>query len=139
MRNLRSVLFFVVCVAAVYGTLRVFGNPLTNPADWQVLSATSKMTYASELQVLATRYDKPPVNARVEKYWGLIPALNGVKLDIQKSLARQNLLNKNASPLFFDQIAPAVSTTSLVAEPIYRANAQKRQMALMINVAWGDA
>ncbi|MGB8954711.1 MAG: polysaccharide deacetylase family protein, partial [Tumebacillaceae bacterium] len=40
-------------------------------------------------------------------------------------------------PLVYKQIPPKVSLDDLGALPIYRGNPQKKQMSLMINVAWG--
>ncbi|PWI58274.1 hypothetical protein BM613_04665 [Sulfoacidibacillus thermotolerans] len=88
------------------------------------------------LAKIAQYYNAEPINPRVDSVWKLIPGLNGVRLDIPATLAAAKQ-NSAQIPLIFQQIPPSISLNDYVAEPIYRGNPQKRQMALMINVAWG--
>ena len=96
----------------------------------------SPLSAEAQLQEIARRYDAPPIDARIDPVWKLIPGLNGIRLNIrdtEKGMATQGY----QAPLVFEQIPPAVSGKDFVAQPIYRGNPQKRQMALMVNVAWG--
>jgi len=102
--------------------------------DLPVVSGASSQDAAlhSQLVQVAAKYDAAPINARVDSIWRLTPGLNGVRLNIAKTLQ-----NPQATPLVFDQLAPSVGLDTYVAEPIYRGNQAKRQISLMINVAWG--
>lgn len=93
------------------------------------------------LNRLAEKVDQPAVNAHCDTVWRLIPAVNGVRLNIPATLSRitwkDGTVLLNQVSLVFDQIPPQVTNQDLVAEPIYRGNRLKHQMALMFNVAWG--
>lgn len=90
----------------------------------------------SMLMKVAQYYHASPINPRVDSVWKLIPGLNGVQLNLAATLDAAKKY-PNQIPLVFQQIPPNISMQDFVAEPIYRGNPQKRQMALMINVAWG--
>ncbi|MCY0876375.1 MAG: polysaccharide deacetylase family protein [Firmicutes bacterium] len=140
---LLSACAIVVAVVGIWGpsftgTTSVF-RALSAVADGDLPVANSVMasganaSVQTQLEEIAKRFDAPPVNARADSVWRLIPGVNGVRLNMQ-----QTLKNPNATPLVFDQIPPAISLNDFVAQPIYRGNPLKRQMALMINVAWGS-
>lgn len=97
------------------------------------VSATGSLR--SELGRVAARFDRPPVAAKLDPVWKLIPELNGVRLDITATLRGTH--TQDDVRLVFTQIPPQVRMSDLVAAPIYRGNPGKRQMALMFNVAWG--
>jgi len=90
------------------------------------------------LNQVAQAYQSPPVSARVDSVWKLIPALNGTKLNMTKTMNGWNAQESGATLLVFDQIPPAVDTAAFRDVPIYRGNPLKRQIALMFNVAWGE-
>lgn len=117
--------------AEVYSALSAVAD-----GDFSIPSANALVAgnevLRTQLLAVAKKVDAEPVNARTDSVWRLIPGLNGVRLNIPKTLQ-----NPNGTPLVFDQISPAISLRDFVAEPIYRGNPLKRQMALMINVAWG--
>ena len=78
--------------------------------------------------------DAPPVNARIDPVWKLIPELNGAVLDIPATMRHWDGLNTR---MVFSQTTPRTVMADLVAAPIYRGNPGKREMSLMFNVAWG--
>ena len=78
--------------------------------------------------------DAPPVNARIDSVWQLVPELNGVALDIHATMRHWDGL---ATRMVFSQTPPRTAMADLVAAPIYRGNPAKREMSLMFNVAWG--
>ncbi len=90
------------------------------------------------LTQIGSAYLKPPINARIDPVWKLIPALNGVRLNPVDSMMGWNQKTPELTPLAFDQIPPAISTEKFTDVPIYRGNPEKRQIALMFNVAWGE-
>lgn len=86
------------------------------------------------LQRVAKALDAPPIDARIDSVWQLIPELNGIHLNVQATLRNWDGL---ATRMAFEQVAPKTTMADLVAAPIYRGNPAKRAMALMFNVAWG--
>ena len=92
----------------------------------------------SLLNQVAQAYQSSPINARVDSVWKLIPALNGTKLNITKTMNGWNAREPGATLLVFDQLPPVVDTAAFKNVPIYRGNPLKRQIALMFNVAWGE-
>ena len=90
----------------------------------------------NELAKVQRDYNVPPSDAKFDRWWKLIPGVNGVQLNIDKTL-----LHATADPattmLYFKQIPARITASSFGAAPIYRGNEQKQQMALMFNVAWG--
>jgi len=95
---------------------------------------------AALLNDLAPSLQRDPVDARVDPDTkGLIPELYGRELDIQSTIAALLTAKPGAavSPVF----RPLKATKSLADLPpgvIYCGNPAKRQIALAINVAWGD-
>lgn len=145
----RDTVWLVVC-ALIVGAVSSWPMPIRQAASvWTALSAvadgdvmtgnelvktvaTSSASLVEQLRQVAKKVDAPPVNAQVSSAWRLIPGVNGVRLNVEKTLQ-----NPGATPLVFDQIPPATGIDAFVAEPIFKGNAAKRQIALMINVAWG--
>lgn len=114
--------------AAMRGALAVLAPPLT--------SRSSKAGLVAQLEQVARRYDAAPANPKVDRIWRLVPGLNGVRLNVSRTLSGARAVAAD-TPLVFDQIPPEKGLEDFVAEPIYRGNPGKREMALTINVAWG--
>ncbi len=77
-------------------------------------------------------------NARVDSIWKGIPGINGLKVDVEKTIAKTLSASKHQDiQLQYVQWEPDVQLKDLGAVPVYRGNSQKKAMALMINVAWG--
>ncbi len=100
------------------------------------LSMVQQKALTATLQQVAHHFNAAPINARMDRWLKLIPGLNGVQLDIAQTLLHATQ-NAKTTELYFKQVSPQVSNESFGAAPIYQANIHKRQMALMINVAWG--
>lgn len=109
----------------------------TAPAVAQTdLSLVQQKALTATLHQVAQYFNAAPINAKMDRWLKLIPGLNGVQLDITQTLLHATQ-NAQTTRLYFKQIPPQVSNESFGAAPIYQANVHKRQMALMINVAWG--
>ncbi len=142
----KEVTIIAACIACALAAVQL--QPAAGSVDevfpelsTAVMTGTANSTeYTSTLPQTLTRvaeyYHTQPINPRVDSVWKLIPGLNGVRLDMNATLqaARKN---PTRVPLLFQQIPPSLQMNEFVAEPIYRGNPQKRQMSLMINVAWG--
>lgn len=140
----RETVVVIVCVLCVLVAVRVGKGetaleqtpPLEAAFAYLAAPGGSSSELQATLERIARHFDKPPVNAKVDPVWGLIPGLNGVKLDVGATL--QGAKSSPADPpLLFSQIKPAVLLDDFVAQPIYRGNSAKRAMALTFNVAWG--
>ncbi|MFC7442763.1 polysaccharide deacetylase family protein [Laceyella putida] len=91
-----------------------------------------------KIEAEASKHAIPPIDARVDRVWKLVPGLNGREVDIEATIKRTRKQKRN-HPIqwVYRQVKPAVSMDELGAHPIYRGNEQKRAVALMVNVAWG--
>lgn len=89
---------------------------------------------------IAPSLKRDPVDARIDPDTkGLIPELYGRELDVESTVATLLTAQPNAvvSPAF-RPVKPKKSMRDLPATVIYRGNPAKKQIALCINVAWGD-
>lgn len=116
----------------------MFSGMAMNP----LCMASQKPGIQDSPNIILMRIDKAcqkqAVNARIDPVWQLIPALNGVRLNQKDSMIGWNHKSLELTPLAFDQIPPSIGTEKFSDSPIYRGNPEKRQIALMFNVAWGE-
>ena len=70
---------------------------------------------------------------------GVIPGLNGLDLDIEKTVERilQARTGETVDPIY-QQIPPAITLVDYKKYPIFQGNSSKRQVTFIINVAWGN-
>ncbi|OEH85865.1 hypothetical protein BHU72_03550 [Desulfuribacillus stibiiarsenatis] len=79
-----------------------------------------------------------PINARVDNVWKGIPGLNGISVDVEKTIAKAMSAKRNEQiQIQYKQWEPEIQLKDLGAVPVYRGNSDKKAMSLMINVAWG--
>lgn len=85
-----------------------------------------------------TKYIEP-VNARIDRVWHAIPGYNGLAVDIDRTY-EEALKAARAEPIPFryKEIEPKIKLADLGAHPVYKGNPNKRMIAFMINVAWGN-
>nr|NNM90186.1 polysaccharide deacetylase family protein [Bacilli bacterium] len=86
---------------------------------------------------LAKLLYQAPIDATFGRYTKVIPALNGVSLNVSQTIANQTG-NPATTKLYFSQIPPRIPTSAFTGRPFLQGNAAKHQVALMINVAWGE-
>ncbi|MDQ0113127.1 polysaccharide deacetylase family protein [Paenibacillus harenae] len=80
-----------------------------------------------------------PVNAVIDRVWRAIPGYNGIEVDVDRTYeAALRLPASNAIPYIFKEIEPTIKLEDLGAHPVYRGNPNKKMIAFMINVAWGN-
>lgn len=80
-----------------------------------------------------------PVNARIDRVWRAIPGYNGLEVDVEKTYeAALRTPLTSGIPYIYKEIEPQIKLDDLGAHPIYRGNPNKKMIALMINVAWGN-
>ncbi len=80
-----------------------------------------------------------PVDARIDRVWKAIPGYNGLEVDVEKTY-QQTLASGKTSPIQFvyKEIPPKISLKDLGPWPIYKGNPNKKMIAIMVNVAWGN-
>ncbi|HEY0827338.1 MAG TPA: polysaccharide deacetylase family protein [Bacilli bacterium] len=91
------------------------------------------------IQELADKVKNAPVNARLDPVWKAIPGYNGQEVDIEKTYKiAKNLKRGSKLSLVYQEIPPKVTLDQIGPYPIYKGNANKPMVSLMINVAWGN-
>lgn len=87
----------------------------------------------------AEKRRKPPVDARSDRIWGLIPGYNGLEVDEEKTfqLAKKSGVLKKESIVTYE-VSPKIGLEDLKPREIRKGNPNKPMVSLMINVAWGN-
>lgn len=102
--------------------------------------SASSMT-REELAKLAAKQYKAPIDALINTAGkrNVIPEVNGIEVDQEETWKRMHHGGSNtAIPFVYRQIPPKVGMKDLEPLPIYQGNPVKKQIALMVNVAWGS-
>lgn len=86
---------------------------------------------------MAKEMNEPPVEPRIDPVWKLIPGYNGLSLDIEATYKYAISHNATIYPII-KEVPPKKTLEDLMPQPIYRGNPNKKVVALMINVAWGN-
>ncbi|MFK7694055.1 polysaccharide deacetylase family protein [Paenibacillus sp. HJGM_3] len=110
------------------------------PGESKTMAETHAKLY-ERIQQLAEQMKKPPIDAKLDKVWKAVPALNGQEVDIDatwRNAIQLSAAKAEAYPLIYKPIPPSVRLEDLGAQPIYKGNPEKPMVALMINVAWGN-
>ncbi|NLM45876.1 MAG: polysaccharide deacetylase family protein [Firmicutes bacterium] len=92
------------------------------------------------IEQLARIRDVPPVDACLdEATGGVVPELCGRRLDVEATLERVLAAGRGeaVAPLFIS-VPPAVTLADFKQHPVYRGNPAKKQVAFLVNVAWGN-
>ncbi|RQD75393.1 MAG: hypothetical protein D5R97_05945 [Candidatus Syntrophonatronum acetioxidans] len=84
--------------------------------------------------------ERDPVNAYIDpETKGVIPELLGYKIDATSSLERilEASEGEEVYPLI-KKISPDITINDFPDAPLYQGNPEKKKIAFLINVAWGD-
>lgn len=109
-------------------------NASKRRADGEIVGEEAK--WREMIMEEAEKRRIPPVDARIDPIWKAIPGYNGLEVDVDASLALT--LRHGEMKLVFREVPPRIALDDLGPHPIYKGNPNKRMVALMINVAWGD-
>ncbi|WP_209122339.1 polysaccharide deacetylase family protein [Alkalihalobacillus sp. BA299] len=134
-------IIFLFIVIIAYGSIQ---NPFTvNYIDQlkQESIMVSKMQDPLYEQIAkeAQKYEKPPIDAVVDRVWKAVPGYNGLQVDIEASyekMIKQGRFEKQK--LVFREVKPNVHLDDLPPTPIYKGNPEKPMVSLLVNVAWGN-
>ncbi|QTM99459.1 polysaccharide deacetylase family protein [Sediminibacillus dalangtanensis] len=115
-----------------YNNLEVLPEalPVTNPKE---------DTLRNEIEAQAKHWNEKPDNAKIDKVWKKMPGRNGLKVNVEESVAKMKKAGKfDKSLLVLEQVPPRISFEDLPAAPVYRGHPEKKMVTLLINVAWGS-
>jgi probable sporulation protein (polysaccharide deacetylase family) len=117
------------------------GIPLWEPqiVAGQEQNAKNAIT-KTDLMREAAACSRKPVDARVNRAGkpNVIPDLNGIEVDIETTWQKVHQKGKIDKDLFvYKQVPARVKMGDYPDLPVYQGNPGKKEMALMINVAWG--
>lgn len=92
-----------------------------------------------ELRREAVKLYKPPIDAVVSRAGkpNVVPELNGVEVDVDATWENLQKNGGQTVAYVYKQIPPKVKMSDFPHLPVYQGNPGKREMSLMINVAWG--
>ncbi|NLN06601.1 MAG: polysaccharide deacetylase family protein [Firmicutes bacterium] len=92
------------------------------------------------IEQLARIRNVPPVDACLdETTGGVIPALCGLEIDVDATLERVLAAGRGEMVVpHVRSVPPAVTLADFKQYPVYRGNPAKKQVAFLINVAWGN-
>lgn len=80
-----------------------------------------------------------PLDAKRDPRLGLLPSLDGVQLNLDATVAAVLRASPGADvPIRCQRLPAAITVWDLPPEPIRQGNPAKAQVALAINVAWGN-
>lgn len=92
-----------------------------------------------QIQTYANKNNSPPIDAKIDPIWKLIPGYNGLDIDVEESYVNMRANGQfDEHSIVFNETSPGVHFTNLTPAPIYKGNPEKPMVTLLINVAWGD-
>jgi Predicted xylanase/chitin deacetylase len=103
------------------------------------ISDEEKAKLRETIEAAAGQHYVAPIDARIDRVWKAIPGYNGLEVDVEKTY-QQTIASGNTSPIEFvyKEIPPKISLRDLGPWPIYKGNPNKKMIAIMVNVAWGN-
>jgi probable sporulation protein (polysaccharide deacetylase family) len=122
---------FIHSVKAGHDATYAFGPPSLSEEE-------KKELYNRIVAEAESRYSAP-IDARIDRVWHAIPGYNGLAVDIERTYeAALQAARTDSIPYQYKEIEPKIGLGDLGAQPIYRGNPNKRMIAFMVNVAWGN-
>ncbi|MCP1123584.1 polysaccharide deacetylase family protein [Bacillus sp. 3103sda1] len=83
------------------------------------------------------KFDSEPMDANFVSGEMIIPAYNGLKINVERSLNNMIKDRKwDESLLVYEEVTPKVLISSLPPAPIFFGNPNKPMASIMVNVAW---
>ena len=151
MRKL-GLLIAVLLIGALLGTVALWNSHwkqearvapevilVTSPGTSLDIAGWTAADLTAHLEQIAQKLAMPPIQPTIDPVTkGVIPGLCGRALDIERTVEEAMVAVPGAAIyVAFTPIYP-VSLWEYGKNPIYQGNPQKQEMALVINVAWGN-
>jgi probable sporulation protein (polysaccharide deacetylase family) len=142
-KPLKKNVYFVVIFAVIVSTFICYSSLISQYVS-SIRSQTATpvfLTNDMELQAKinreASKQEIAPINPRNDRVWKLVPGLDGIAVDKQKTFEKTKHTHSKEIQWVYKSIKPTLDIKDLGIGPIYRGNEQQKAVALMINVAWG--
>lgn len=93
-----------------------------------------------QVAALAASLEQAPVDAEYDSVnKSVVPGINGFQLDVTETVARiKSSRNKTNVIPVWQEIPPEVGLADFPGLPVYNGNPLKNQVALVVNVSWGN-
>lgn len=96
-------------------------------------------TLLEQIHAYASQYEMPPIDAKIDRVWKLIPGYNGLEIDIEESYLNMWPNEQfDETKIVYEETSPKVHFSDLPPSPIYKGNPEKPMSTFLINVAWGN-
>ena len=134
----KIILFVFICLFALF----IVNNPLTSNyvsgLRYEAVMKQRDVLY-KDIENNAQNYYIAPMDAKIDRVWKAIPALNGLEVDIEASYKKMKADGQfNKEKLVFKQLKPNILLSDLPPTPIYKGHPDKEMVSFLINVAWGN-
>lgn len=92
-----------------------------------------------QIHAYANQNNMPPIDAKIDRVWKLIPGYNGLNVNIEESYLNMWPDEQfDEDKIIYEETSPNVHFSELPPSPIYKGNPEKPMVSFLINVAWGN-
>lgn len=110
-----------------------------HPVFSDIAVRTDEQELRQEIEAVREEVEQPAENARIDKIWKKVPGKAGIKVDVDASVEKMKKAGIfDRELLVVEEVQPEITLDELPASPIYRAREDQEQVALLINVSWGE-
>ncbi|MFC4023104.1 polysaccharide deacetylase family protein [Oceanobacillus longus] len=140
MGNYRKYVNLFVFLILVVTVFDIEYNPFAfNPPILDTQTTVQSDTLYMEIEENSKILFQKPQNAYIDEVWKKTAGRNGLKVNVDKSYEKMKSNGiYDESLLVYEQITPEITLSDLPASPIYRGHPEKKMVALLINVSWGE-
>lgn len=131
---------FIVLVLEIL-TAPTQSEHLTSPSTSTDLIPTQfdNENLLEKIHAYAQENNSPPLDAKTDPVWKLVPGYNGLDIDIEESYLNMWQTEKfDTRRIVYKETSPKIHFKDLPPAPIYKGNPEKPMISFLINVAWGD-
>lgn len=142
-KRLSQIIVFFLILMISYGTIQnpFSTNYIERLKDQAVpVVQMEKDDLYKKIESEAKKFEKPPINAVIDKVWKAIPGYNGLAVDISASYENMKKYGNvyDEQKLVFKETEPEIHLKDLPPAPIYKGNPEKPMVTFLVNVAWGN-
>jgi peptidoglycan-N-acetylglucosamine deacetylase len=140
-KGIMNLIAFVIIAFISIGSIQ---NPYTTSyvdhiKGFSIEATKQKNPLYVEIEEKADKYYVPPKNAVIDPVWKATPGYNGKRVDVEASYQKMKDDGRfDEKKLVYKEISPSVQLEQLSPAPIYRGHPEKKMVALLVNVAWGN-
>lgn len=102
-------------------------------------SDEEKLALRALIEEEAKQRSEKAINAYIDPVFHAIPGYNGLEVDVEATYAYNvNLARGEKLHFIYQEVQPTVHLDDLGLQPIFKGNPNKKMVAYMVNVAWGN-